>query len=462
MNKETNTFLLVEDDILLAEAIKINIDSTWTVYHVKSAKEDLPNTNIDVALVDIHLSKTDQKEGLNIIKKIRFQSSETEIIGYSGDLVRQNMEVAIKNGATKFLAKPLAFEELNSILDQVSSFKRLFNIGSKSTKKESFQNWIGDSKESKNILRHIASLKNEKNPILITGETGTGKEVCANLIHSLTPDKNFIPVNLAAIPESLFESQMFGHTKGSFTGAHNDAQGFIGMANNGILFLDEIEALPINLQAKLLRFLETGESQKIGSKQIQKFNTKIITATNICLKSLIDQKLFREDLYWRLSGKLINLPPLRKRKNDIKTLLNYFLVKQSPLYNKSFSNEALALLENYNWPGNIRELKRFVEGITASSPLPIIRSEDVIPWIQKNTSSPNLDSSYKTSILNSDNNLDQKNQSLQDIIGKFEKSILLKRLQKYNDVSEAAASLNISKSSLYQKIKHFNLSNKEF
>lgn len=455
LNKEKVSFLLVEDDLSLAQAIKLNIEPNWDFYHIKSANEEIPNVKFSIALVDIHLSNTDIKEGLEIIKKINLENPSCEIIGYSGDLNQENMNIAINNGASKFLAKPLAFEELNSILDQIYNYKILTNKEHVYSANKKYQEWIGKSQASQNVLKLISSLKNEKAPILINGETGTGKEVCVQLLHSLNPSKAFIPINMAAIPENLFESQMFGHTKGSFTGAQNDSVGFIGMAHNGILFLDEIEALPLNLQAKLLRFLESGESQKIGSKVIQKFNTNIITATNINLKKLVEKKQFREDLFWRLSGKQINLPPLRERKTDIPQLLTYYLNKQAPKYNKSFLKETINLLTNYRWPGNIRELKRFCEQIVLLSPLPFIRPEDIkYLLVNKPDSSTSISSNKVKS--------DLCNMSLNDLVGEYEKEVLLKRLKLYNDVSKAAVSLKISKSSLYQKIKHLNLSSKEF
>jgi transcriptional regulator with PAS, ATPase and Fis domain len=231
----------------------------------------------------------------------------------------------------------------------------------------SSQKIIGQSKEFKNIIDDIRNIiAQTSSTVMITGESGTGKEVIARYIHEASDrsKKPFIAVNISSLAESLIESELFGSVKGSFTGSIKDKIGYLESANNGTLFLDEIGELPMNLQVKILRFIQEGEVIPIGSTQPIKVDVRIIAATNKDLNALIKEGLFREDLYYRLNVIPLHLPPLRERIEDISLLSKYFLEKYSVKYNRnemSVDNEVMELLSNYDWPGNVRELENVIE-----------------------------------------------------------------------------------------------------
>ena len=248
-------------------------------------------------------------------------------------------------------------------------------------------------------------------------------------------------MNAAAIPETVFESEFFGHVKGAFTGADQNKMGLAEAAHEGDLFIDEIEALPMSQQAKLLRFLESGEIRRVGGKDTIKVKVRLIAATNRNLEQMVEKEQFREDLLWRINGKKINLPELRNRQEDVKELALYFLDKERPKRNKQLTDDAIEALQSYNWPGNVRELKRVIESLSISSPLPIIRGEDVFKIIKPSESSPSPSMDFDIF------------QGLAALVAQFEKQVIEKTLEKQKDVDEAAKILKISRSSLYKKIK---------
>jgi len=293
------------------------------------------------------------------------------------------------------------------------------------------------------VRRQIANMRSENGPVLVEGESGTGKEVVAQLLRQQSPDLPFITVNVAAIPENLFESEIFGHVRGSFTGADQNKIGLAEAAHGGFLFLDEIEALALPLQAKLLRFLESGEIRRIGAKDNLKLNVNVIAATNRNLEQMVRDGKFREDLLWRLSAKKILLPPLRERKQDIVELAKFFLA-QDKFRKKDLSTDAVQAMTEYNWPGNVRELRRVCEQLAILSPLPVIRREEVVGIIQ-----PKFEGDEATPV---DFSL-----GLEKIVNAYEARLLNQALKTYNDIDEVARVLQISRSNLYKKIKDYNI-----
>ena len=227
---------------------------------------------------------------------------------------------------------------------------------------------------------------------MLDGETGTGKEVTAQLLHQQNSEGPLIAVNVAAIPENLFESEFFGHVKGAFTGADQNKMGLAEAANGGTLFIDEIEALPMNQQVKLLRFLESGEVKRVGAKQLVHVECLVVVATNKNLEEMVKKGEFREDLLWRINGKKIELAPLRERKEDITLLCKHFFA-QDQIRQKSLSEDALEAMKSYDWPGNIRELKRCCEQLMVTAPLPILRKEDLARILSPSSRSMNLSTS---------------------------------------------------------------------
>ncbi|MBX3022142.1 MAG: sigma-54-dependent Fis family transcriptional regulator [Bdellovibrionales bacterium] len=429
--------LVVDDDDLVIQSVKLALPDQWRMMACQNPA-NLPERGYHAALVDIHLTgQLGRTEGIEVIRRLSQKHAHLEIIAMSGNLDRQIMEQCLKAGASRFLAKPLSLDELTLTLDKIEA---LFLMqGATSRSGTAGVRWVGSSSASQTIQRQIAQLRNENGPILIEGESGTGKEVSAALIHSQAPGGPFVAINVASVPENLFESEFFGHVKGAFTGADQNKMGLAEAANGGDLFLDEIEALSPPLQAKLLRFLETGEVRRVGAKEAMIVQCRVIAATNRNLNQLVSEGKFREDLLWRLSGKKILLPPLRERPEDIAELVRHFL-SQDKYRKKEIGDDAMQVLKEYHWPGNVRELKRVCEQLILLAPLPVLRREDVLAVIR-----PQAQGVQTTHV--------DLNRGLSDLVNEYEAQIIQKALSNQNDIDEAARTLKISRSSLYKKIK---------
>jgi len=435
---ELFNLLIAEDDQILATSIKLMVPTGFKVFIANKPALVPDHVFFHAAMVDMHLDTKvgDIPDGPEVIRNILHKNPQTEIISMSGDLDRKNMEMAIKAGAQRFLAKPLSPEEVTLTLEKILAYWQLRK--SESSHKTQLK-LAGNSPATEELRKKIASLRNETSAVLIEGETGTGKEVVARFLNQQEGPRPFVTINCAALSENLFESEFFGHVKGAFTGADTQKMGLAEAAHGGDLFLDEIEALPLSQQAKLLRFLETGEIRKVGAKESQIVQTRIIAASNQPLKQLIAEKKFRDDLYFRLSSQKIELAPLRQRTEDIDDLCQLFLELEKPRRNKTFEPEAISALKKYNWPGNVRELKRVCEQLLLTSPLPIIRKSDVERFI-------NPDYNLQSFTMPMDT-------SLEDYMNYQEKMFILKYLEKAESVEQAAEMMKVSKSNLYKKIK---------
>lgn len=434
--------LLVDDDPLIADSLRLAIPRGWRLEHTQRAEELPADGFFHAALVDLHLTQNlTQAEGPAVIEEIKRRYPKTEVVAISGDLNLQLMEKCLASGATKFLAKPLLADEVKATLEKIEALWRLREIEQRPAATHS--QWIGSSAKSETLKNQIARLRGERGPILIEGETGTGKEVVARLLHQQDPGRPFVAVNIAAIPEHLFESEIFGHVKGAFTGADSMKIGLAEAAAGGDLFLDEIEALPLTQQVKLLRFFESGEIRRVGAKDSSVVRVRVIAASNQNLDQLVKDAKFREDLLFRLKSHRIALPPLRERKEDIADLAKFFLSQERPRSNKIFTPEAISALQTYTWPGNVRELKRVCEQLSLTSPLPMIRAQDVTRLI---TSAESASSSASDESL-----------SLNERVERFEASVIKACLFEAKNVDRAAEKLQISRSSLYKKMKDYGI-----
>lgn len=436
--------LVVEDDPSLAASLKIMAPDCFKVFI--AAKPSLVPDHVffHAALVDMHLEVVppEMADGLGVVQKLSKRNPQTEIVAMSGNLDRKLMEKAIQAGAHKFLAKPLSAHELESVLGKIEAYwslrQSIYEL------QQSKVRLYGASTATENLRKQISQLRGERTSVLIEGETGVGKDVVAQLLHQQEGSKPFVAVNCSALTEQLFESEFFGHLKGSFTGADSNKIGFAEAAHGGDLFLDEIEALPLAQQAKLLRFLESGEIRKVGAKETQQVDVRIISASNIPLKDLIQQKKFREDLYFRLNAHSITIPPLRDRREDITEIAQQLIQNEKAKRNKSFDESALEELKKYSWPGNIRELKRVCEQLVLTSPLPIIRDLDVAKLLSTGP--------IAAAALTFDPDL-----TLDQYLKKQEKLFIENTLQTTPDLEIACTKLQISKSSLYKKIKDLGI-----
>lgn len=440
---KTFQLLVVDDELTVHETLKQILPPSWNLLSVHNP-EALPPQGYQAAFVDIHLS--DQKhrqEGFGVMKALRDKNPNMEIVAFSSDLQRDTMEKALKAGATRFLAKPVHPEEFLLVLQKIEALLLLqrahFGQGSPIA-------FLGQSPALLDVKKKVALLCQEDGPILIEGESGTGKEVVARWLNQQDGREPFITLNIASVPENLFESEFFGHVKGAFTGAEQNKMGLAEASHGGDLFLDEIEALSLPLQAKLLRFLENGEVRRVGAKDTVIVKSRILSATNRSLEDMVKEKSFREDLLYRLSGKKVRIPPLRERTEDIPLLAKYFLEKDR-VRKKTLTAEASEVMQAYSWPGNVRELKRFCEQLCLVAPLPLIREEDV-----KLLLSPTAGTS----------NSGTQNYDLQlgliKLLENEEKKMIEQALKQISDIDEAARALQISRSSLYKKIKDYNIS----
>ena len=435
--------LILEDDQNLAQSLRLLAPDTYKVFVAQ--KPDLIPDHVffHAALVDMHLEvePPSTADGLLVVQRLVKKNPQLEVVAMSGNLDRNLMEKAIQMGAQRFLAKPLSADEVNAMLEKIEAHWRLRfaafdNLSTRA-------HLVGSSTATEKLRKQVAELKGEKAPVLIEGETGTGKDVVARLLNQQEGSRPYISVNCSALPENLFESEFFGHVKGAFTGAETNKIGFAEAAHGGDLFLDEIEALPLSQQAKLLRFLESGEIRKVGGKDLQKVDVRIISASNIPLKQLITEKKFREDLYFRLSAHRIEIAPLASRPNDIPDIARAFLDQARPRRNKSFDPAAILELQNYDWPGNVRELKRVCEQLMLTSALPMIRDSDVQNLLKQNVSAE--DGSVLTE------------QSLDSFLTSQEKKFISYNLKLTKDIDKCCDILKISRSSLYKKIKELEI-----
>jgi len=322
----------------------------------------------DIALIDINMPDLNGVELLDIIKTA---SPSTECIMVSAVDEARTAVDCLKKGAYDYLVKPISREDLLISVARALERKRLTeildvrktNARPKIINIDAFKSTVTQSNEMFRILREAELHASSDIPILITGETGTGKELLAQTIHAVSPraKSQFTPINMESLNMQLFESQFFGHTKGAFTGAEKNQVGYLESSDRGTLFLDEIGNLPIELQGKLLRVLQEGEFIKIGSSRPQKANVRFIAATNANLERMVKQKRFRKDLYYRLKGGWLHLPPLRERKDDILLLINHFVIEFCGPDGINIEEEVFAMLRKYDYPGNIRELKSIIQ-----------------------------------------------------------------------------------------------------
>ena len=322
----------------------------------------------DIALIDITMPGMD---GMELLDVIRNQSPRTECIMVTAiDEVRVAIK-CLRKGAYDYLVKPLSKEDLISSINRALERKRLvdlLDLGKRKSipqleNKEAFKSIITRSEKVLRVLKEAELHASGDVPILITGDTGTGKELLSRAIHLASPRAkfNFTPINMDALTAQLFDSEFFGHTRGAFTGAERDRVGFLEHANRGTLFLDEIGNLPMELQGKLLRVLQDGEFIKLGTSKSQKTDVRFVAATNKDLEKMMTKKQFRKDLYYRLKGGWLHLPPLKERKDDIPLLLTTFLEEFCGPGGTDIEEKAMSMLLSYDYPGNIRELRSIIQ-----------------------------------------------------------------------------------------------------
>jgi two component, sigma54 specific, transcriptional regulator, Fis family len=370
----------------------------------------------------------------------------------------------MKKGAYDYLTKPFDLEELKVKVKKAIELKELTENAPKFEKDENkyiSDEIVGNSPKMQEVFKQIGKVAESDATVLIRGESGTGKELVAKAIHHHSNRKNkpFIVVNCAAIPETLLESELFGHEKGAFTDAYARRIGKFEQAQDGTIFLDEIGDMSLNLQAKLLRILQEKTFSRVGGNETIVSNARVLAATNRNLEKLVETGEFREDLFYRLNVVTIWLPPLRERKEDIPLLVDYFVAKYAEKYKKDVrgvSKEVLELFLDYDWPGNVRELENAVaRGVIVTS-APLILIEDLPQTLRDKTKQE------RQGEVKVEGQLEEENLNLPKLIEKIEKEAIIKALEKAEgNKTKAAQILGISRKSLFNKLRYYNLIKEE-
>ena len=443
--------LIVDDEVGARESLRMILKTDYTVLLAKDAEEailQIKEHSPDVILLDIILPDLD---GLKLLEKIKQKETDAIVIMITATKTVKTAVEAMKLGAYDYVTKPFDIDELRLIINRSLSTQALEKevkyLRKEIDKGFVFENIIGKSKAMKEIFGMVRQIADSKSTVLVMGESGTGKELISRAIHYNGNRKNspFVTINCAAIPETLIENELFGHEKGSFTNAIEKKLGRFEVAHQGTLFLDEIGELSLSTQAKILRFLEEKEFNRVGGSKTIKVDVRLITATNRDLNQLLKKGVFREDLYYRINVVPIIIPPLRERKEDIPPLLDHFIKKYNEEGHKKVkgvSKEALEFIMNYEWPGNIRELENSIERVIALTSNEYIQPDE-LPIPLTNISKIN---GIRESILSG-------KVSFLEAEEEFEKGIIMDALKKTNYIqSHAAEMLGISRRILKYKM----------
>lgn len=463
---ERRRILVIDDEGDIRESLELLLTSeNYAVDLAENATAGLQKFetgNYDLVLLDLMMP---DRSGMEVLADIRQRDTETPVFLLTAYGSVEVAVKALKSGANDYFAKPWDNEKLLIEIDRMISKGNLEreNTQLKRALKQryAFPNIVGKSERMLRLLDQVAQVAPSRATILITGETGTGKELIAKAIHahSARADQMFVPVNSGSLPSELLESILFGHVKGSFTGAIANRKGLFETANRGTIFFDEIGTISPEIQVKLLRVLQDREFMPLGSNETVRVDVRIIAATNADLRKQVDEGKFREDLYYRLNVINLNLPPLRDRKEDIPPLTEHFFTRYCKENEKflnndgrsvlSFEPDAMQILMEHNWPGNVRELENVVERavvLSTSAPAPA----HVLP--------DHLQQASGMRISRDNNGMLAADASLFEIVADFERRKILEALEAVSySQTEAAETLHIPLSTLNQKIKRLNI-----
>ena len=448
-NNKSRKLLIVDDELTVRESLKkwfiedgFKVESAEDAY---KALEKLEAESYGIVLLDIRMPGMD---GLELQNKIKEIDPDTIAIIMTAYASVDTAITALKQGAFDYIIKPFNPEDLSRLVHNASKQLELKNENSQLKQKirhlTCIDDIIGESSQIKQVMELAKTVAPSESTVVIRGESGTGKELIARAIHCHSSRRYFpiVPVNCGALSENLLESELFGHEKGAFTGAHARRKGKFEMADRGTLFLDEIGNISQKMQMELLRVLESKQFHRVGGSQLIDVDIRLICATNKNLEKAVEEGSFREDLYYRINVFTIILPPLRERRSDVQLLAHHFVKKYAATMNKPInviSAEAMDLLFNHDWPGNVRELENAIERAMVVGKPPSIKAED-LPFQFSQHVEESLDFS----------------------IAGAEKRQIVKVLQKANgNISHAAKLLQIDRVTLYNKIKKYGLRNND-
>jgi DNA-binding NtrC family response regulator len=451
MSEDTSTrenacrVILIEDDEFLRHSLTQTLETVGFEVHAfelaKLALEQIPLDRPDVVLTDLYLGDNNDLTGLDVLAAVKEMDAELPVVLMTARGSVSTAIEAIRNGAYDFLEKPFERDHLLVVLERATEQRRLVvenrmlkdRLGLASGLERILRGNNPDMVALRNVILKIAPAPAN---VIILGETGAGKEMVARCLHEFSGRQgNFVAINCAAIPDELFESELFGHEAGAFTGAARQRVGKIEYADGGTLFLDEIEAMPLHFQAKILRVLQERQVERLGSNKLTKVDLRVVAATKADLKDYSDQGKFRLDLFYRLNVASVKIPPLRERREDIPMLFSQFLQEAALRFGSpvvTVPKDVQQLLLTHDWPGNVRELRNAAEQLQLGIPMSI-------------ASGASADGDAMPS-------------SLEEIIASVEKVIIAETLRRHDGVASAAcAELKVNYSTLYRKMKTYNM-----
>ncbi|MGD8291696.1 MAG: sigma-54 dependent transcriptional regulator [Desulfobacterales bacterium] len=444
--------LVVDDDANILKVLKMRLEAEGyqvaTAGEAKAAQKLASDNIFDFALVDLKLNGIN---GIQLMETLHQMNPDMPVIILTAYGTIKSAVEAMRKGAYSYLTKPFNYDELllqtKNCIEKTRLTKEIKSLKKMVKNRYGFDNIIGRSHKMEKVLEQVAKAADSDSTICIEGESGTGKELIAKTLHlaSSRADKQFIAINCAAIPETLFESELFGYKKGAFTGATQNKEGLMSQAQGGTFFLDEISEMPPSMQAKLLRVMQDKEFFPVGGRKTVKMDIRFIATSNRNLREEVTKGSFREDLFYRIYVIAIHLPPLRERKGDIPVLAHYFLDKLSKDMDKKidgFSSRALQKLMLHTWPGNVRELQNTIESAVAMANEDIIGDDLILPALKAE---------------------DQNLKPLKDAKENFEKNYLLQLIElTEGNMAQAARLAGKYRADLYELLKKYDLKPSNF
>jgi DNA-binding NtrC family response regulator len=413
-----------------------------------NAINSFKSNNFDLVITDFYMP---EMNGLELLGEIKNINPDVDVIVMTAYASIDNAVDAMRKGAYDYIVKPFQNDDLLLSIKRVFEKRRLAEenryLRAELSKKYGFHNIIGSSPAMQNLFNLIERVADSDAAALLIGESGTGKELVARAIHfsGKKKDRNFVAINCSALPDTLLESELFGHTKGAFTGATESKQGLFEYANGGTLFLDEIADTSPSVQAKLLRVIEDKKIRKLGDNKETEVDVRIITATSRNLRKLIDENTFREDLFYRINVFPLNIPPLRERREDIPLLIDHFLKDR-----KRIHPSALDILMNYNWPGNVRELENMIERLVVFASSETVMPDD-LPSEIKDTVCKKIDSSLSYQ------------EAKKQVLDEFNQNFIVCTLrQTGGNVTKAAEKLKLDRANLQRLMRKYGITSSEY